>query len=356
MSRINTFLELAVNQGGSDLHLVSGQTPRIRINGVLEPVRFRELTVEDMERIFDEFLSAAHRRHLDEHLSVDLAHQVEGLGRFRVNAFRHDQGLAAVLRVVDRKIRSLDELGIPPVVKSLVQQPKGLTLVTGPTGSGKSTTLAAIVDHVNATRRGHIITIEDPIEFLHDFRQCVVTQREVGHHTPTFAEALRSAVREDPDLVMVGEMRDLETIGLALTAAETGIQVVATLHTNGAIRCIDRIINVFPEGRQAQVRTMLSESLRLVVSQQLVRLADGSGRCLAAEVLINNSAAAAMIRSGQTHKLPTVMQSGLRSGMQMLDLVLKDLLRREVITGEEAHEHAVDKAPFERYQGQDAVA
>ncbi len=356
MSRINTFLELAVNQGGSDLHLVSGQTPRIRINGVLEPIRFRELTLEDMERLFDEFMTTDQRQQLEARMSVDLAHHVEGLGRFRVNVFRHAHGLAAVLRVVDRHIRNLDELGIPPVVKELVQQPKGLTLVTGPTGSGKSTTLAAIVDHINATRRGHIITVEDPIEFLHEFKQCVVTQREIGTHAPSFAEALRSAVREDPDLIMIGEMRDLETISLALTAAETGIQVVGTLHTNGAIRCIDRIINVYPEQRQEQVRTMLSESLRLVVSQQLVRLANGSGRCLAAEVLINNSAAASMIRSGQTHKLPTVMQSGLRSGMQMLDLILKDLLRKETITGEEAYDHAVDKAPFERYLGLDTVA
>jgi len=356
MSRINTFLELAVNQGGSDLHLVSGQTPRIRINGILEAVRFRELSIEDMERIFEEFMSEEQVRELRERQTVDLAHEVTGLGRFRVSAFRHAGGLAAVLRLIDGRMRTLDALGIPPVVKELVPQPKGLTLVTGPTGSGKSTTLAAIVDQINATRRGHIITIEDPIEFLHEFRQCVVTQREVGPHVPSFAEALRSAVREDPDVIMVGEMRDLETIRLALTAAETGIQVVATLHTNGAVRCVDRIINVFPERQQEQVRTMLSESLRLVVSQQLVRLADGSGRVLAAEVPIHDPGAAAMIRSGQTHKLGTVMQSGLRSGMQMLDLVLRDLVRTEVITGEEAHEHAVDKASFEHYLGRDAVA
>jgi twitching motility protein PilT len=356
MNRVHTFLELAVNQGGSDLHLVSGEVPRIRINGVLEPVRFRELSRDDMERLLAEVLTDPQRARLDREMSVDFAYAVAGLGRFRVNAYHHARGLAAALRVVPETLPPLEDLGFPPQVKELVRQPKGLTLVTGPTGSGKSTTLAAIVDYLGRTRRGHIITIEDPIEFVHPFRSCVITQREVGAHAPSFAEALRDAVREDPDAILVGELRDIETIGLALTAAETGIQVLGTLHTNGAGRCVDRIINVFPARRQDQVRTMLADSLRLVVSQQLVRLADGSARRLVADVLVNTAAVASMIRNGNTHKIGTLMQSGGRQGMQLLDNVLLEMLRGEAITGEEAWEHAVDKAPFERYLGLEGAA
>ncbi|HEX7880934.1 MAG TPA: PilT/PilU family type 4a pilus ATPase [Candidatus Eisenbacteria bacterium] len=356
MNRVHTFLEMALKQGGSDLHLVSGEVPRIRINGVLEPVRFRELTREDMERLLAEVLTEGQRARLARDLSVDFAYTVPELGRFRVNAYHHARGLAAALRVVPDSLPLLDDLGLPTQVRELVRQPKGLTLVTGPTGSGKSTTLASIVDHLNRTRRGHIITIEDPIEFVHQYRSSVVTQREIGAHAASFAEALRDAVREDPDAILVGELRDIETISLALTAAETGIQVLGTLHTNGAGRCVDRIINVFPARRQDQVRSMLADSLRMVVSQQLVRLADGSARKLVADVLVNTAAMASMIRSGNTHKLATIMQSGGRQGMQLLDNVLHEMLRAEAITGEEAWEHAVDKAPFERHLGLDGAA
>jgi twitching motility protein PilT len=356
MNRVHTFLELAVKQGGSDLHLVSGQTPRIRINGVLEPVRFRELSAEDMEGLMAEVLNPAQRTRLERDRSLDFAYAVPALGRFRINVYHHTGGLAAALRVVPDALTPLEELGLPPQVRELVRQPKGLTLVTGPTGSGKSTTLASMVDQINRLRRAHIITIEDPIEFVHGFRSSVVTQREIGTHAPTFAEALRDAVREDPDVILVGELRDAETIGLALTAAETGIQVLGTLHTNGATRCVDRIVNVFPARRQDQVRTMLAESLRLVISQQLVRLADGASRQLAAEVLVNTPAVASMIRNGNTHKLTTIMQSGGRQGMQLLDNVLLEMLRTEQITGEEAYEHAVEKAPFERYLGMEGAA
>jgi len=356
MNRVQTFLELAVKQGGSDLHLVSGEVPRIRINGVLEPVRFRELSTEDMERLLAEVLTDPQPERLGRDQSLDIAYAVAGLGRFRVNVYYHVRGLAAALRVVPDAVPLLDDLGFSPQVKELVRQPKGLTLVTGPTGSGKSTTLASIVDYLNRNRRGHIITIEDPIEFVHQFRSSVVTQREIGAHAPSFAEALRDAVREDPDTILVGELRDVETISLALTAAETGIQVLGTLHTNGAGRCVDRIINVFPARRQDQVRTMLADSLRLVVSQQLVRLADGSARKLVADVLVNTTAVASMIRSGNTHKLATIMQSGGRQGMQLLDNVLLELIRAETITGEEAWEHAVDKAPFERHLGLEGAA
>ncbi len=356
MKRIDTFLELVVKQGGSDLHLVSGEVPRIRINGNLQPVRFRELSTEDVEDMLGETMTREHKDQLAERSAVDFAYQAETAGRFRVNLYRHAGGLAAAMRVIPSIIPNLDTLGLPAIVKSTLEVPKGLILVTGPTGSGKSTTLAAMIDHVNQSRRGHIITIEDPIEFIHDFKKCLVTQREIGTHAPGFAEALRGAVREDPDVVLVGEMRDLETISLALTAAETGIQVFATLHTNGAVRSVDRIVNVFPPRRQDQVRTMLADTLRMVVSQQLVRRSDGAGRLVAAEVLISTHAVASMIRSGNSHKLTNAIQAGGRAGMQGLDAVLTDFVKRELISGEEAYDHAIDRTLFERYLVQDMAA
>jgi twitching motility protein PilT len=231
----------------------------------------------------------------------------------------------------------------------ITSQPRGLTLVTGPTGAGKTTTLAAIVDHINTTRRGHIITIEDPIEYVHGFKSSIVTQREVGFHAPSFSEALRAAVREDPDVILVGELRDLETMSLALTAAETGTQVLATLHTGGAARSIDRVVNVFPARRQDQIRMMLADSLRMIVSQRLVRTTEGNSRLAVAEVMINTFAVAAMIRTGKTHNLDSAIQSGSQAGMQSLDSALKDLAQREVISGDEAYANAVDKSAFERF-------
>ena len=337
MNRIDSFLELVVNQGGSDLHMLSGDMPRIRIDGNLQHVRFRELSTGDVEDMLGEIMTDRAKQTLAEKSAVDFAYQSEKVGRFRVNMYRHVRGLAAAMRVIPSKTPALADLGLPDVIRTTIEVPKGLTLVTGPTGSGKSTTLAAVIDHINQSRRGHIITIEDPIEFIHDFKKCLVTQREVGTHAPSFAEALRSAIREDPDVILVGEMRDLETISLALTAAETGTQVLATLHTNGAVRSVDRMVNVFPARRQDQVRTMIAETLRMVVSQQLLRRADGHGRVVAAEVMINNHAIASMIRAG----------------MQSLDAVLNDYLKQELISGEEAYEHAIDRTGFERYLSQD---
>src|SRR5262245_24640415 len=356
MKRIDTFLELVVKQGGSDLHMASGEVPRIRINGNLQPVRFRELSTEDVEDMLGDIMSRDHREQLGARSAVDFAYQAEGAGRFRVNVYRHAGGVAAAMRVIPSAVPAFDSLGLPAIVKTTIEVPKGLTLVTGPTGSGKSTTLAAMIDQINQVRRGHIITIEDPIEFIHEFKKCLVTQREIGTHAPTFAEALKSSVREDPDLILVGEMRDLETISLALTAAETGIQVFATLHTNGAVRSIDRIVNVFPPRRQEQVRAMLADTLRMVVSQQLVRRADGAGRLVAAEVMISTHAIASMIRSGNSHKLTNAIQAGGRAGMQSLDAVLTDYVKREQISGEEAYEHAIDRTLFERYLIQDSAA
>jgi twitching motility protein PilT len=349
MSRINTFLELVIRQGGSDLHVVSGLTPRARIFGTLEPIRFRELSSEEIQRILSEFMTQEQRIAYDRDKHVDFAYVVDGLGRFRVNVYHHMRGIAAAFRVIPTHVPSIEELGLPPVIAGSVSTPRGLTLVTGPTGSGKSTTLAAMVDHINRTRRGHIITIEDPVEFVHEYKKCVVTQREVGIHAESFSEALKHALREDPDAVLVGEMRDLETIHLALTAAETGVLVLGTLHTNGAARSIERLISVFPARIQEQVRSVIAESLRMVVSQQLVRKADGSGRLAVPEILINNQSCSSMIRGGRTHQLASVIQAGARVGMQSLDTNLRDLVRREVITGEEAYERAIEKTKFERF-------
>jgi twitching motility protein PilT len=355
MSRINTFLELVVRQGGSDLHVVSGLTPRARILGTLEPIRFRELSSEEIQRILSEFMTEDQRRKYSEDKHVDFCYIVDGLGRFRVNVYRHMRGIAAAFRVIPTQVPTIQDLGLPPVLANSVSTRHGLTLETGPTGSGKSTTLAAMVDHINATQKGHIITIEDPIEFIHEYQSSVITQREVGAHAESFAEALKHALREDPDVVLVGEMRDLETIQLALTAAETGVMVLGTLHTNGAVRSIERLISVFPARVQEQVRSVLAESLRIVVSQQLVRKADGSGRIAVPEILINNQSCASMIRSGKTHQLPSVIQAGARVGMQSLDAQLEELVRKEVIGGEEAYERAIDKTKFERYLVEEAA-
>jgi twitching motility protein PilT len=356
MSRINTFLELVARQGGSDLHVVSGLMPRARIHGLLEPIRFRELTSEEIERILSEFMSEDQKARFQQDQAVDFAYRVEGLGRFRVNVFEHLRGIAAVFRVIPTEIPSLEQAGLPPVVARTIATPRGLTLVTGPTGSGKSTTLAAMVDHINETRKAHIITIEDPVEFVHEFKNSVVTQREIGQDSPSFSEALRDAVREDPDVILVGEMRDLETIQLALSAADTGIQVLGTLHTNGAVRSVDRLIGVFPPAAQDQVRGVLAESLRMVVSQQLVRKADGSGRLVVPEVLINNQAASSMIRVGRSHQLTSVIQSGTRVGMCGLDVGLQELVRKQLITGDEAYERAIEKQRFERYLVEEVTA
>ena len=356
MNRIDTFLDLAVKQGGSDVHLVPGLPPRLRIAGVLQSVPFRELSNQDIEDFLAEMVTPEARQMLQERHSADFAYKAESAGRFRVIAYQHNGGVGVALRSIPTELPSLESLGLPATVQQVLSVGKGLVLVTGPTGSGKSTTLAAMVDHINRTQRGHIITLEDPIEFVHEFRNCVVTQRQVGIHAPTFAEALRGALREDPDVVMVSDLRDLETTQLALTAAETGILVLGTLHTKGALRTMDRIINVFPPRRQPQVRSMLADSLRLVISQRLVRTVDLSRRVVAAETLVNTTAVAAMIRQGNTHKLQSVLQAGGRHGMQSLDAVLQDLVRREVISGEEAYEHAADRAQFERYaNGEDAA-
>jgi twitching motility protein PilT len=354
-NRIDTFLELVVKQNGSDLHLISGNPPRVRLHGELVAIKYRDLSRDETTALVTEIMSPAARQAFAERSSVDFAYAIAGVARFRVNVFRHIHGVGAVLRVIPEVVKSFDQLNLPPVLRSFTRQKRGLVLVTGPTGSGKSTTLAAMIDEVNSMRKGHIITIEDPIEFTHPRKQCLVSQREVGFHAHSFASALHSALRGDPDAILVGEMRDLETISLALTAAETGILVFGTLHTNSATATVDRIVNVFPAAEQARVRTMLSTSLVGVVSQQLVRRADGRGRLAAIEVLVNNSAIANMIRDGKTEQMPSAVQAGGLQGMQSLDTALRRMLDAKLITAKDAYLKATIKRDFEQDAAREAA-
>ncbi|MBM3224527.1 MAG: type IV pilus twitching motility protein PilT [Candidatus Tectomicrobia bacterium] len=346
MKRIDTFLELVVHQKGSDLHLTAGQPPRIRLYGDLIPIKYRELSPEETTALIYETMTDAIRQSFENRFSLDFAYEAPGLARFRVNALRHLHGLGAVLRVIPSAIRTLETLAGPPVLPSLCHEKNGLILVTGPTGSGKSTTLAAMIDYINRTRRGHIITIEDPVEFVHQRQGCLISHREVGMHTRSFAAALHSALREDPDVILVGELRDLETMSLAVTAAETGLLVFATLHTNGAAATIDRVINVFPASEQPRIRAMLSTSLRSVISQQLVRRADGRGQVVACEVLMNNPAIANLIREGKTHQIAGVLERSALVGMQSLDSALRSLVDAQLVTSQEAYHRAVHKQAF----------
>ena len=355
MKRIDTFLELVVNQKGSDLHLVSGNPPRIRLYGELLPVKYRELTCEETAALIQETMTPETAKLFAERYNLDYAYEAAGLARFRVNVFRHLHGLGAVLRVIPSTVLSMEDLGLPPVLKSLCREKKGLILVTGPTGSGKSTTLASMVDFINRDRKGHIITIEDPVEFVHQRKNCLMSQREVGSTASSFAAALHSCLREDPNVILVGELRDLETISLAVTAAETGILILGTLHTNGAAATVDRIINAFPAPDQPRIRTMLSTSLCGVISQQLVRRADGRGRLAAMEILLNNAAIANMIREGKTGQLVGVIERGGLLGMQSLDNALRNMLDAKLITAGEAYNKAVNKSIFEPLREQEGA-
>lgn len=350
MNRVDAFLELVVKQKGSDLHLVAGNPPRVRLDGDTYSVKYRELTTSEMEQLLFEIMTDAEINTFTEESNLDFAYEVKDLARFRVNAFKHLNGIGAVFRVIPSEIQSINQLGLPPVIKNLSRQRKGLILVTGPTGSGKSTTLAAIIDFINTERKGHIITIEDPIEFVHKNKNSLISQREVGEHTHSFSDALHSALREDPDVILVGELRDLTTIHLALTAAEMGILVMATLHTSSAASSIDRIINVFPPGEESYVRTMLSTSLCGVVSQQLLRKSDNKGRVAALEIMINNAAVANVIREGKTEQLDNVIQSGGMQGMQLMDTALRRLMDSKAITGNDAYMKARNKADFEKFR------
>ena len=350
MLNIEALLSETVEKGGSDLHFLAGDPPRMRHLGRLQNLRPEELMPDWALDEITRLMTPEARQTFDRVDQVDFAYTIEGVSRFRVNAFRQINGVGAVFRAIPSSAFSLQELGLPDVIPSLCQQNQGMILVTGKTGSGKSTTLAAMVDHINTHRKGHIITIEDPIEFVHQRKRCLLSQREIGAHTPTFAEALRSALREDPNVILIGELRDLETMSLAVTAAETGILILGTLHTNSAVSTVDRVVNTFPANKQPQVRAMLATSLRAVISQQLVRTSDGKGRVAALEIMINTPAVANILREGKTEQLENALSTGQLQGMQTMDRSLRKLLDANRITGQDAYEHAFRKSDFERYR------
>jgi len=348
--RIDEFLREVLERGGSDLHFVAGDPPRVRVYGELQTLREEPLGQQQVRDALAEILPRPAAARLEEKDGADFAYTIPGVSRFRVNVFRHIGGLGGVFRAIPSKALTLDQLNMPEAVRSLCRTSNGLILVTGKTGSGKSTTLAAMIDDINARVKGHILTIEDPIEFVHPRKNCLVSQREVGAHSPGFAEALHSALREDPDVVLVGELRDLETMSIAVTAAEMGILVMGTLHTNGAAATVDRIVNAFPADKQAHVRTMLSTSLRGVVSQQLLPRADRRGRVAALEILINTPAVANLIRQGKLDQLENTMQSGAQHGMRTMDSAIQELLDKGVITGRAAFEKSINKQRFEQFR------
>jgi twitching motility protein PilT len=338
MARIDSFLRLVVEQKASDLHFHAGNPPIIRHEGDLMPLPFRPLTEDETHRFLTEMMTPEQRLVLQEERELDFAYAVEGSGRFRVNVFTQSRGLGAVFRVIPQKIPSLDELGMPLSIKKLANTSNGLILVTGPTGSGKTTTLAAILHEINATTRHHIITVEDPIEYIHTPIQSVVTQRQVGLHCESFASALRSALRESPDVLVVGEMRDFETVSLALSAAETGVLVFGTLHTNSAAKAVDRILDVAPDDIREQVRSVLSVLLKGVLAQHLCKRLGGDGRVAVQEILLHTYAVANMIRENKVHQIDAYLQSAENAGtgMQSLDTALLDLVRGRVIAGDTA--------------------
>jgi len=348
---IDAFLTEVLERGGSDLHFVAGDPPRVRVYGELLTLREAPLPHDLVLAALTEILPRQAAARLESKDGADFAYMIPGVSRFRVNVFRHIGGLGAVFRVIPSKALTLDQLNMPESVRSLCRINNGLILVTGKTGSGKSTTLAAMIDDINARVKGHILTIEDPIEFVHARKNCLMSQREVGVHSPGFAEALHSALREDPDVILVGELRDLETMGIAVTAAEMGILVMGTLHTNGAAATVDRIVNAFPADKQAHVRTMLSTSLRGVISQQLVPRADRRGRAAALEILINVPAVSNLIRQGKLDQLENTMQSGAQHGMRTMDSAIQELLEKGVISGRAAYEKAINKQRYEQYRG-----
>ena len=350
MSMVADFLSSMTMRKGSDLHLIAGDPPRMRVHGDLITLDNRILDGDDLKEALYAIMPKVIQRQFEAHDSADFAHAIADLGRFRVNIFRHLNGVGAVFRGIPSKAFTLDDLGMPNCVRDFTRANKGLILVTGKTGSGKTTTLAAMIDAINQNMSGHIVTIEDPIEFVHQRQKCLISQREIGVHTPSFGDALHSALREDPDVILVGELRDLETMGIAMTAAEMGILVMGTLHTNGAGATIDRVVNIFPADKQEHIRNMLSTSLRGVISQQLAKKKDGSGRVAALEILVNTSAVANLIRQGKLEQLETVMQSGGAMGMRTMDGALKDLMERRMITGNEAYMQAFDKSKFEQFK------
>ena len=346
MAHIDQYLRFMLKTGASDFHLSTGANPIYRIDGSMRPVATSSsepMTSVHVWTLLKEILPERNRSEFDDSRDTDFAYEISGVGRFRVNVFKDRKGVGAVFRYIPEKILTFEQLGLPQILNQFCMLNAGLVLITGPTGSGKSTTLAAMVDHINTTRSDHIVTIEDPIEFVHPNRNCLINQREINSHTESFKNALRAALRQDPDIVLVGEMRDLETTEIAIETAETGHLVLGTLHTNTAASTVNRIIDQFPASRQEQIRTMLSASLQGVVSQILLKRAEGKGRIAAMEILVVTPAIANNIREGKTHQIPSAIQTGRKFGMQLLSSHIIELVRDKIVEPQEAYHKAVDK-------------
>ena len=346
MAKIDAFFKLMNEQKASDLHLVSGQPPALRINGEMERIKYQVLENDGLKGMLYEIAPEDKVKVFEETGDVDFGYEIPGLARYRANFFMQKNGVAAVFREIPSTILTAEQLGLPPVIPKLALLPRGLVVVTGPTGSGKSTTLASIIDVANRSRKDHIITIEDPIEFVHQSQSCIINHREVGLHTKSFSAALRGALREDPDIILVGEMRDLETISLAIEAASTGHLVFGTLHTSSAAKTVDRIIEVFPSSEQAQVRSTLSDGIRAIIAQVLFRRIDKKGRCAALEILIATPAVRNLIREAKTYQIPSMIQTGKKYGMLLLDDAIMEMYTRGMISPDEAYAKANDKAKF----------
>lgn len=349
MAQIDAFFKLMNEQGASDLHLVSGQQPVLRIRGELERVKFRILENDRLKSMLYEITPEHKIKDFEETGDVDFAYEIPGLARYRANFFQQKNGIGAVFRQIPSDILTCDQLGLPSIVRRLATLPRGLVLVTGPTGSGKSTTLAGIIDEANKTRKDHILTVEDPIEFVHKSQSAVVNQREVGIHTKSFAAALKGALREDPDIILVGEMRDLETISLAIEASATGHLVFGTLHTTSAPKTVDRVIEVFPVNQQEQIRNTLADGLRAVIAQTLFKRIDKKGRVAALEIMIATPAIRNLIREGKTFQIPSIMQTGKKYGMQSLDDAIMDHLNHKRVSPDDAYNKANDKTKFKPF-------
>ena len=356
MAKLDALLKLLEEHGGSDLHMVPNEVPMIRVNGSLRRTNVDKLTSEINKKYFYEIMDAAQIRLFEEENDVDFSYEIKSVARFRGNIFRQNNGISGVFRVIPTRVLSVNELGVSNSIQEFTKLKNGLVLVTGPTGSGKSTTLAAMIDLINATKDVHIITIEDPLEFVHEEKKALITHREVGRHSKSFANALKSAMREDPDVIMVGEMRDLETIALALTAAEMGVLVFGTLHTNSAPKTINRIIDVFPENQQEQIRTMLASSLKGVVAQQLLEKKDASGRIAAHEVLVVNPGVSNLIREGKSHQISSIMETNKREGNCTMDQTLRELYKSGKISGAQAMRKSMNKKLFESIVTEDELA
>ncbi len=349
MARIDAFLKLGLAQGCSDVHLAVGVPPMLRMNGDLMPIKFRQLSDTELETYVLEVLTAKQKERLAQGHDLDFSYVAEEGGRFRVNVFRKETGIGAVFRFIPGDVPKLDDLMVPPILKNFCDYHQGMVLVTGSTGTGKSTTLAAMIDHLNETRNLNIISLEDPIEFVHPSKKCQVIQRELGTHVKSFADGVRSAMREDPDVILVGELRDAETISMAMTAAETGHLVLGTLHTTGAVKTIDRIIDALPGELREQTKGFLSMSLKAVVTQVLCKTPDGRGRRAVLEILVNTRAISKLITTDQTHQIPSQLQTGKDLGMQQMDQALLDAIHAKEIDPDDAIRFATDKKKFQRF-------